>query len=251
MRILVAEDSTTMRKVLEMTFAGEGVELLAVENAEQALKQGKQFGPNVAFVDVSLPDIDGYELARAIKADSVLSGTPVVLMASQQNPYDESKGSEAGVDAHILKPFDSQDAIDTARRLTGEVVPAVSDKPPVHATASAQGAPPPLPRKAPSMPVATGAVSSRAPASTPTHSGSSSPKPAIPTAPPPVRSVAPRIGNGMAAIGERLAALGLTQPQIDGVLKLSAEVIERVVWEVVPDLAETMIREELQRLLSE
>ena len=67
------------------------------------------------------------------------------------------------------------------------------------------------------------------------------------SAPPRAPSVRPSssVQDGMS---ERLASLGLTPVQVEAVLKLSAEVVERVVWEVVPDLAETMIREEIRRL---
>ena len=114
MRILIVEDSVTMRKVMEMTFAGEDAELLAVESGELALQQGRDFGPDVAFIDASLPGIDGYEVTRAIKSDPQLAGTAVILMASQHRPLDEARASEVGADAHILKPFDTQEAIDKA-----------------------------------------------------------------------------------------------------------------------------------------
>ena len=112
MRILIVEDSVTMRKVMEMTFAGEDAELLAVESGELALQQGRDFGPDVAFIDASLPGIDGYEVTRAIKGDPQLAGTAVILMASQHRPLDDARASEVGADDHILKPFDTQEAID-------------------------------------------------------------------------------------------------------------------------------------------
>lgn len=75
--------------------------------------------------------------------------------------------------------------------------------------------------------------------------------PAAPPAPaPPAAAPAAATGNG-SAMAEKLGDLGLTDEQIQGVLSLSREVIERVVWEVVPDLAETIIREEIRRLTAE
>ncbi|MGB5696913.1 MAG: response regulator, partial [Polyangiales bacterium] len=119
MRILIVEDSVTMRTVLEMTFAGEDAELLTVESGELALQRGRDFGPDVAFVDASLPGIDGYEVTRAIKSDPQLAGTAVILMASQHRPLDAARASEVGADDHILKPFDTQEAIEKATRLGG------------------------------------------------------------------------------------------------------------------------------------
>ncbi|MGB5548776.1 MAG: response regulator, partial [Polyangiales bacterium] len=112
MRVLIVEDSVTMRKVMEMTFAGEDAELLVVESGERALEQGAAFGPDVAFIDASLPGIDGYEVTRAMKSNPGLSSTAVILMASQHRPLDVARASEVGADDHILKPFDTQEAID-------------------------------------------------------------------------------------------------------------------------------------------
>ena len=265
MRILVVEDSVTMRKVMEMTFAGESAELLAVESVEAALAQGRDFGPDVAFVDASLPGTDGYEVARAIKADPQLAGTAVILMASQHRPLDEARASEVGADAHILKPFDTQEVIDKATGLAGGVQ-ALSEAPSIPvarpapqptplATPAYRPTPPPLPVSAPAVarPVSStplsGASVSVVPATASSRPATQVPKlksqPAVPAQ---SAAAAQAISH---SVVQRLEALGLTPEQVEGVLKLSAEVVERVVWEVVPELAEAMIREELHRLVGD
>jgi CheY-like chemotaxis protein len=277
MRILIVEDSVTMRKVMEMTFAGEDAELLAVESGELALQHGRDFGPDVAFIDASLPGIDGYEVTRAIKGDPQLAGTSVILMASQHRPLDEARASEVGADDHILKPFDTQEAIDKATGLAGKAAslsdapsipvarPAVPDARPATgqprpiSRPSYRPTPPPLPINAPSLrPMAptpmtstplTGAQVSVAPAAA---SFSSEPVAAVISSaslPAQARAVANEALSH--SVVERLETLGLTPDQVEGVLKLSAEVVERVVWEVVPELAEAMISEELHRLVGD
>jgi CheY-like chemotaxis protein len=277
MRILIVEDSVTMRRVMEMTFAGEDAELLAVESGELALQHGRDFGPDVAFIDASLPGIDGYEVTRAIKGDPQLAGTSVILMASQHRPLDEARASEVGADDHILKPFDTQEAIDKATGLAGKAAslsdapsipvarPAVSDARPATgpprpiSRPSYRPTPPPLPINAPSSrPMAplpmtstplTGAHVSVAPAAA---SFSSEPVAAVISStalPAQARAVANEALSH--SVVERLETLGLTPDQVEGVLKLSAEVVERVVWEVVPELAEAMISEELHRLVGD
>lgn len=272
MRILVVEDSVTMRRVMEMTFAGEDAQLLTVESGEDALERARDFGPDVAFVDASLPGIDGYEVTRAIKSDPQLAGTSVILMASQHRPLDAARASEVGADDHILKPFDTQEAIEKATSLASAAEtfyeapsipvarPATTPARPV-AQPSRRPTPPPLPiGGASARPVAptpmgrtplTGAQISVAPVA-----ASSMPPPeraparAVPSSLP-----AEAVGAAHAAVSEsvveRLQLLGLTPDQVEGVLKLSAEVVERVVWEVVPTLAEAMIREELHRLVGD
>ncbi len=303
MRILIVEDSVSMRRVMRMTFAGEDAELLAVESGELALQQGRDFGPDVAFVDTSLPGIDGYEVARAIKSDPEFAGTGVILMASQHHPLDAARASEVGADDHILKPFDTQEAIDKAGAVAGGEAAEVSIEmfdEPVAAPASAPPAarpattpprpvapshrptPPPLPvaSQAPmpaARPISTaprvsatpisGAQVSVSPAAAPSLQSQAPPAAivaqapstaSLPTSAPPA-ATAP--GSPLQAAGAseelsssvvaRLETLGLTADQVEAVLKLSAEVVERVVWEVVPELAEAMIREELHRLVGD
>jgi len=267
MKILVVENSLTMRKVMEMTFAGEDATLLAVDSGEVALQRGREFGPDVAFVDASLPGIDGYEVTRAIKADPELSGTAVILMASQHRPLDEARASEVGADDHILKPFDTQDAIDKASALAGDVdelsqAPSIpvarpAPQPTPIATPAYRPTPPPLPVNGPAS------TSPRPLSSTPHTGGASvSVMPSASSSPPsgsptfrsrPAAPAQPAVATEALShsVVERLEALGLTPDQVEGVLKLSAEVVERVVWEVVPELAEAMIREELHRLVGD
>ena len=114
--ILVADDSATMRSILEMTFAGEDARVVTVDGGAAALEKALDLRPDVVIADLSM-EMDGYEVARAIK--SGLAGTAVVVMASQHTPYDEAKGREAGVDDHIVKPFDTQGVIDRIHRLAG------------------------------------------------------------------------------------------------------------------------------------
>jgi CheY-like chemotaxis protein len=272
MRILIVEDSVTMRKVMEMTFAGEDAELLAVENGELALQQGRDFGPDVAFIDASLPGLDGYEVTRALKSDPQLAGVAVILMASQHRPLDAARASEVGADDHILKPFDTQEAIDKATDLASEAE-ALYEAPsiPVARPASAaprpvsqpsyRPTPPPLPINGPSSrPMAptpmgstvplSGAQVSVAPNAAPSLRASAPPAKILssPVAPPEAAGASEALSH---SVVERLQTLGLTPDQVEGVLKLSAEVAERVVWEVVPELAEAMIREELHRLVGD
>ena len=263
---------------MEMTFAGEDAELLVVENGELALERGAAFAPDVAFIDSSLPGIDGYEVTRALKADPGLSGTAVILMASQHRPLDAARASEVGADDHILKPFDTQEAIDKAGVLAGQaeatgfsdmpsipvVRPATTPPRPV-AQRTHRPTPPPLPVSPAMQPARlsgtpiSGAQVSVSPGTAPSLHASSPPAKIV-SAPPDQFSSAPPASPLEAAgasealshsVVARLETLGLTPDQVEGVLKLSAEVVERVVWEVVPELAEAMIREELHRLIGD
>jgi CheY-like chemotaxis protein len=285
-KILVADDSVTMRRVLEMTFAGEDATVLTVDGAEAALAKIADFAPDVVMADASLPGVDGYELAKRIKTNPQFAKTAVFVMASQQAPYDEAKGRAAGVDEHISKPFDTQSVIDRvtqalnkprAQASSGESgkQPPARPAPPAPMNGPATGTTGRLPqggRTGGPVPIAA-APAKAAPQPIPALRPGAQPMaapPRQPAAPPPVARPAAAAAQPMAApahpvtqpsnaavqvatqeLGAKLAHLGLTREQLEGVLALSREVIEQVVWEVVPDLAEQIIKEELKRLTAE
>jgi CheY-like chemotaxis protein len=313
-KILAADDSATLRRVLQMTFAGEGVEVEAVDSGEAAVERALKGAPDLVIADASM-SMDGYEVARALKANSSTQNVAVILLASQHHPYDVEKGKQVGVDDHILKPYDSQAMIEKAKevlarprargtapvavaaarpavpqpaaparpaapqpaapvaaaRPAAAAAPAAAARPaapqpgPRSTVAFEPGQAPVPPRPAAAAPVAapkpgpTGATRpmlelDESPAKAAAAAAAAAAKPAAaaakPAAPAPARAAAAATdaGGEMAA---RLADLGLTKDQVQGVLGLSREIIERVVWEVVPDLAETIIREEIKRLTAE
>lgn len=269
--ILAVDDSATMRRVIEMTFAAENVRVVTIDNGASAVQTALEVKPDVVLADVSLDGVDGYSVAQRIKANPNLSHVRVLLMASQHNAYDEQKGRAAGVDDHIIKPFDTQGLIDRVTRLAGGAAKAVPGAPAAAARPAAPMPPPntrpqiPLPPSAPAAvpapPPFTPAAATRsadAPRSQTLTMGSEPPPPATPKR----QSVAeplpaaparmPHVGAAVSAgMSEKLSGLGLTAAQSEAVLALSREVVERVVWEVVPDLAEAIIREELKRLVSQ
>ncbi|MEM9069829.1 MAG: response regulator [Myxococcota bacterium] len=285
-KILAVDDSLTMRKIMEMTFAGEDADVVTVSSGQEAVAKAKEVRPDVVFADASLDGMDGYAVAHAIKSDGGLSNTAVIVLASQHNPYDEGKGKSSGVDDHVAKPFDSQVVIDKVAQVLSRprakvagaaAAAAAPSKPgsPVQKSAppgrspkrtvafgSPPVPPPPKPKppappaaKPPARPVLELAEEPVVPAPRPARPTPAAQTPAAkPTRPKPApakpkpaaaASAATAPSGAMAA---KLEGLGLSKDQIDGVLALSREVIEQVVWEVVPDLAETLIKEEIKRL---
>jgi len=264
-KILVADDSVTMRRILELTFAGEDATVTGVDSGDAAVARASELRPDVVFADVSMGS-DGYRVAASIKSTPGLEQTAVILLASQKHPYDEGKARNAGVDDHVLKPFDTQLVIDKVKQVLG--------RPRAAAAAGAQpqraalpAAPPPRPgAAAPQMqqpqmqqpqmqqPSRTGTIAfGKAPPSTTTPHGVSAPQPQAPAARPAPAAAAPAMAAAAARampadLSSKLDGLGLTSDQVAGVLQLTRDVVERVVWEVVPDLAETLIKEEIRRL---
>jgi CheY-like chemotaxis protein len=267
--LLAVDDSKTMRKVIEITFAGEGFKTVVAADAADAVAKAQSEHPQVALIDAALEGTNGYDLCRQIKGAS--PSTVVVLLSNKAQPYDKARGAAAGADDFVDKPFDTQQMIDKITTLAKRgaqapvasvPVPAAAPVPmqPVAAKAPepqrqrvqtlAYGSTP-VPPAAAAAPVAPakpmGGSSpfggSRAPTVPGTQAAYSPPAPAVAAAP---------AGNGAhAEFASKLGGLGLTPAQIEGVLSLSREVVEKVVWEVVPILAEAMIKEEITRLTRE
>jgi CheY-like chemotaxis protein len=115
--LLLADDSVTIQKVVGITFASEDVELITVDNGDDALSRAREIKPDLVLADISMPGLDGYELCAAIKAEPDLAGTPVILLTGTFETFDERRTSEAGAEAHISKPFEAQALVDLVRSL--------------------------------------------------------------------------------------------------------------------------------------
>jgi DNA-binding response OmpR family regulator len=194
----------------------------------------------MVLLDVTLGEVSGYDLCRQVKSRA--PGTPVMILSSRQQPYDPVRGAEVQADDFIDKPFDTQQMRDKVKKLcalNGTKVPAAKV---TSLSAAAPARPAPIPRTPPpAMPPPPGRAAPAAPrgvAAAPAASAAS-------------RDFGSAIAANGAALRARLESLDLTPEQTQAILALSREVIERVVWEVVPVLAETLIKEEIQRLTRE
>jgi CheY-like chemotaxis protein len=245
--ILAVDDSRTLRKVFEITFAGEPqYKVVVAENAADALGKLGSVAPQIALVDVTLPDQNGYDLCAQIKAHS--PSTAVVVLSSKQVPYDQGRGGAAGADDFIDKPFDTQQLIDKVGKLSSgaqpSAAPALELRKPSQVSVPAQV----VPKVASAVPRPVPAAAP-APASERHIKSVPPPKPKSHVPSVPAVTAAAAVGGGISA--DQLAGLGLSATQVEAVMALSRDVVERVVWEVVPVLAETIIKEEIKRLTAE
>jgi DNA-binding response OmpR family regulator len=247
--LLAVEDSKTMRKVLGITFESDEFEAVLAESPQQAMSQLEQLRPDMVLLDVTLGEVSGYDLCRQVKSRA--PGTPVMILSSRQQPYDPVRGAEVQADDFIDKPFDTQQMRDKVKKLclqNGAKVVATK----AGAMSTAAPARPAIPRTPPpAMPPPPNR--SAAPAARAATHGHAVPVagPAAAAAPAAAQAVGSAVAANGAALRARLENLDLTPEQTQAILALSREVIERVVWEIVPVLAETLIKEEIQRLTRE
>lgn len=151
-KILLADKSITIQKVVEMLFSGKEYEVFCVSDGETALSDAARIVPDVILADVDLPRLDGYRFAGRLKETPALGQTPVILMMSRDDVYDEVKGRQAGIMDNIAKPFESQELIGKVKKaLTASpprlAEPATAVKPAPAPPRSVPAAPPAVPAK--------------------------------------------------------------------------------------------------------
>ncbi|HUO86968.1 MAG TPA: response regulator [Thermoanaerobaculia bacterium] len=107
--ILLADDSVTIQKVIELTFMDEDYEVVAVGNGDEALDQLEELMPDVVIADVHMPGASGYDVAR--RAKQLHPQAPVLLLVGTFEPFDNDDYESCGADDYLKKPFDSQELL--------------------------------------------------------------------------------------------------------------------------------------------
>lgn len=106
-KLLLADDSVTIQKVIDLTFSDEGIEVTTVGNGEQALSKLDELQPDIVLADVFMPGRNGYEVCEHIKRDERYRHIPVMLLVGSFEPFDEAEARRVGADDYLTKPFQS------------------------------------------------------------------------------------------------------------------------------------------------
>jgi CheY-like chemotaxis protein len=114
-RILLADDSVTIQKVIELTFMDEDYEVRAVSNGDEALALLPEVKPEFVIADVHMPGANGYEVCRRSK--QLRADVPVLLLVGTFEPFDENEARSCGADSFLKKPFDSQELLQRVQEL--------------------------------------------------------------------------------------------------------------------------------------
>ncbi len=222
-KILLADDSVTIQKVVELTFLEQDLDVVAVGSGDEALAQLDQVQPSLVIADVHMPGADGYEVCRHVKQKS--PETPVLLLVGTFEPFDDGAVASSGASGHLKKPFDSQELLRVGLELLGDGPPEPS-------------------------------AESAAPVAEEQDEVAPADAEEIATA------VDESVDAAVAAAVEPTQAVGaaedgdLSNADVERIAKrvvelLSDRAIRDVAWEVVPDLAELLIRDRLRELESQ
>jgi CheY-like chemotaxis protein len=143
--ILLADDSLTIQKVVELTFMEEDFDVVSVSDGDHALAKLGELTPALVIADVHMPGASGYEVCSQVKAAH--PGVPVLLLVGTFEVFDEEEAQAAGADAHLKKPFDSQELLQMVEGLVGAVADTVvePEPEPEETTAPVESPVPPIP----------------------------------------------------------------------------------------------------------
>lgn len=106
-KLLLADDSITIQKVVNLTFADEGIEVVAVGDGDSAMQKINESLPDLILADVNMPGLSGYEICEQIKQNAETKAIPVILLVGSFEPFDEAKAERIGADDYLTKPFQS------------------------------------------------------------------------------------------------------------------------------------------------
>ena len=121
-KILIVDDEAHIRMLIEQTLEeleDEGVEFLTAENGEIALEIIRAEKPNLVFLDVMMPKMNGMEVCRKVKKELEMNGVFIVLLTAKGQELDRLKGQEVGADVYMTKPFDPEVILNKAKEVLG------------------------------------------------------------------------------------------------------------------------------------
>ena len=119
-KLLLADDSVTIQRVIELTFADEDVEVTTVGDGQLAIDRLDIDTPDIILADVDMPKRDGYEVAAYVKSRPKLAHIPVVLLTGAFEPIDQARDAAAGSTDVLSKPFEPQMVINRVKELLGK-----------------------------------------------------------------------------------------------------------------------------------
>ena len=127
-KILVADESITIQKIVAMAFESEDSLVEGISNGKDALDRIKIFNPNIVLADVNMAELSGFELSKIIKNDPKFHSIKVLLLASDLEDFNENLFDRSGADDYISKPFKSQDIIKKVTDLISAITPDQAKK---------------------------------------------------------------------------------------------------------------------------
>ena len=113
--VMVIDDSKTIRRTAETLLKREGCEVVTATDGFQALAKIADQQPQIIFVDIMMPRLDGYQTCALIKNNQVFKSTPVIMLSSKDSLFDKARGRIVGSEQYLTKPFTREELLDAIR----------------------------------------------------------------------------------------------------------------------------------------
>jgi len=116
--ILVVDDSATIRRSADTMLSNNGCEVITAENGFEALSKITRHHPDLIFVDIMMPRLDGYQTCAIIKNNADFHDTPVIMLTSKDGLFDMARGRVVGSDQYLTKPFTREELLGAVKQHT-------------------------------------------------------------------------------------------------------------------------------------
>ncbi len=122
--LLLADDSVVIQKLVGLSFVNEDIEIVSVDNGDDAVTRARECNPDIILADVVMPGKSGYEVCAAIRNNPDLADTPVLLLTGTFEAFDETRANKVKATGHITKPFEAQMLVDRVNEILAQRTPA-------------------------------------------------------------------------------------------------------------------------------
>ena len=116
LKVMVIDDSKTIRRTAEILLKKEGCEVVTATDGFEALAKIAEHRPDIIFVDIMMPRLDGYQTCALIKRSRMFRNTPVIMLSSKDGLFDRAKGRIVGSEQYLTKPFTKEELLGAIRR---------------------------------------------------------------------------------------------------------------------------------------
>ena len=121
LRVMVIDDSKTIRRTAETLLAKEGCSVMTAVDGFEALAMISDQQPHIIFVDIMMPRLDGYQTCALIKNNQQFKNTPVIMLSSKDGLFDKAKGRVVGAEQYLTKPFTRDELLTAIRQFVSQL----------------------------------------------------------------------------------------------------------------------------------
>jgi twitching motility two-component system response regulator PilG len=115
LKVMIIDDSKTIRRTAETLLTKAGCEVISAENGFEALPLISNHKPDILFIDIMMPRLDGYQTCALVKSNPDFQATPIIMLSSKDGLFDRAKGRVAGAEQYLTKPFTREDLLGAIR----------------------------------------------------------------------------------------------------------------------------------------